>query len=63
VLLELSLRRRDAINLPSKVKTTSAPAELITLSKTVTKANAKRAAAKTPKRSAQMPSKRAGARA
>ncbi len=43
VLLELSLRRRDAINLPAKAKTTS---ELIT----VPKASTKRAAAKTPKR-------------
>jgi hypothetical protein len=64
VLLELSLRRRDAINLPSKAKTTP---ELITVpktsTKTSTKTNAKRAAAKTPKRAAELPLKRAGARA
>jgi hypothetical protein len=64
VLLELSLRRRDAINLPSKVKASS---ELITVpktsAKTSTKTNAKRAAAKTPKRAAELPLKRAGARA
>jgi hypothetical protein len=64
VLLELSLRRRDAINLPTKVKAASAPADLITLPKTSVKTNAKRAAAKTPKRAAgETPLKRAGARA